>query len=596
MAPTAGGVYRTEIQDFGFTDGFDPVGETSPLAVGLYSQLLLRTLVTYPHVAGVAGTKVVPDLATDTGWVSTDGLTWTFTLKDAPQWGPPVSRSITSADVANAFRRLDTAALQPLFVPSAGVWYDGLIAGMDGPLQQAPVRISGIETPNDRTIVFHLNHPAGDFPDRLALPAAAPVPMEVAGCYRRAGGYGRTLIASGPYMLPGEALLDTSTCRGVLRSDPEFDPAHHLRLVRNPNYEPSTDSPQDRSSYLDGVDIQIEPNSARILHDVATGWIDGLVSDPSTLGDASNLRSPSLRVRSYASSGSLHYLFMNLLVPPFDDVHVRRAVELAVDQRRLLAGTGGRVRGLPADHLFRSPVLSTDGGYDPYPPDLAAARAEMARSRYDHDRDGICDDPVCRNVLFLPCFTPPNVFLIPGITAAFESVGVALKARELDGGPGCVASQTPLNLVTVGFAEWRPEFPDPVGLAERLASAGISCELQTNVSEVGMTREQMRRCGLPPMFSGGPRQHAPLVPLPPSVDADVARCESLANDARNACWDAFDHHVMEDIVPWVTLYWTNDSTVVTGPTVEPATVTLDQFSGLISLCRLAVLNHAATPS
>jgi len=158
--------------------------------------------------------------------------------------------------------------------------------------------------------------------------------------------------------------------------------------------------------------------------------------------------------------------------------------------------------------------------------------------------------------------------------------------RNVHGGSGSV---------TVGFAEWRPEFPDPVGLAERLASAGISCELQTNVSEVGMTREQMRRCGLPPMFSGGPRQHAPLVPLPPSVDADVARCESLANDARNACWDAFDHHVMEDIVPWVPIAWTNDLTV-TGPTVVANTVTLDQFTGLISLCHLAVREETAPPT
>jgi hypothetical protein len=80
------------------------------------------------------------------------------------------------------------------------------------------------------------------------------------------------------------------------------------------------------------------------------------------------------------------------------------------------------------------------------------------------------------------------------------------------------------------------------------------------------------------------------------VDADVARCEVLTNDARNACWDRFDHHVMEDIAPWVPLYWTNNTVLVTGPTVVPQTVTMDQFSGMIALCHLAVLNHSTTPA
>jgi len=38
----------------------------------------------------------------------------------------------------------------------------------------------------------------------------------------------------------------TATATYNYDDDPEFDPAHHLRLVRNPNYRPSTDSPQDR--------------------------------------------------------------------------------------------------------------------------------------------------------------------------------------------------------------------------------------------------------------------------------------------------------------------------------------------------------------
>lgn len=110
-APKKGGVYRTAIEDFGFTGAFDPTGEYLGTAFGLYSQLLLRNLVGYNHVVGAAGDKIVPDLATDTGQVSSDGLTYTFTLKDGIKFGPPLSRPITSADIAYAFQRINTKSL-----------------------------------------------------------------------------------------------------------------------------------------------------------------------------------------------------------------------------------------------------------------------------------------------------------------------------------------------------------------------------------------------------------------------------------------------------------------------------------------------------
>jgi len=591
-------VYRTEVPGFGFGDRFDPVGETSPLAIGLYSQLLLRTLVTYRHVAGVAGTKVVPDIATDTGRVSSDGLTWTFTLKEGVNYAPPLNRSVAAEDVANAFRRIDTASLQPQY----GMWFDGLIVGMDGARKKAPSQISGIETPNDHTIVFHLRHPAGDFPDRLALPATAPVPREVASCYHHAGWYGRTLVASGPYFIEGEDELQQpfSSCLGLAHPVRGFDLARHLRLVRNPNYDPATDSPDVRSNYLDGVDIEIQADPARTLRGVSTGRLDGMLTDPFyPLGNVGrSVRPPNVHVQEFAGSGGLRYLFMNLLVPPFDDVHVRRAVEFAVD-RKLVVSSGARwlSTSRAATHLFRSPILSTDAGYDPYPHDLAAAKAEMARSRYDHNHDGTCDDVVCRNVFFLPCPLPPDNSLLAPIASGFASIGIKLEARELDVDVGCLeAPENPKNLLPVGFVSgWAPDFPDPIGLAVRLTSAGISCDEQTNYSEVGMTRAQMRQCRLlpiPPAFRGHP---ARPIPRPPSADADVARCEALSNNARNACWDAFDHHMMEDIVPWLPLYWTGNDVVITGRTVVSRTVTVDQFSGLISLAHLIVNNNAPMP-
>jgi peptide/nickel transport system substrate-binding protein len=265
-----GGTYRTAIEAFGFTGGFDPTGEYLGTAFGLYSQLLLRNLVTYKHVEGEAGDVIVPDLATDMGTVSSDGLTYTFTLKDGIKFGPPLDRAITSEDVAYAFQRINTKSL----VAQYGFYYAGTIEGLDGAAKSADQKISGIETPDPKTITFHLSQPTGDFLYRLAMPAAAPMPKEVAGCYTKAGDYGRNIVATGPYMILGSDQVDASSC-DTIQPIAGFDPTKFMKIVRNPDYDPSTDSPDVRANYLDGVDIGIDTNTDDIFNKIQDGSLDG---------------------------------------------------------------------------------------------------------------------------------------------------------------------------------------------------------------------------------------------------------------------------------------------------------------------------------
>ena len=47
----------------------------------------------------------------------------------------------------------------------------------------------------------------------MAMPAAGPIPQEVAKCFEgKPGAYGRYVIASGPYMIEGSDDLDISSC------------------------------------------------------------------------------------------------------------------------------------------------------------------------------------------------------------------------------------------------------------------------------------------------------------------------------------------------------------------------------------------------
>src|SRR4051794_6725364 len=177
----AGGVFRVEWESsFDFTAGFDPTGEYLAEAFGIYSNLLVRTLVGYNHVAGAPGNVIVPDLATNTGVITNGGKTYTFHLKDGIKFGPPLNRAITSKDILWAFERIGTKSVGAQY----GFYYDA-IKGMTAFSAGKSKVISGIKTPDLKTISFTLTKPTGDFRYRLSMPAAGSQPQEVAGCFTK---------------------------------------------------------------------------------------------------------------------------------------------------------------------------------------------------------------------------------------------------------------------------------------------------------------------------------------------------------------------------------------------------------------------------
>ena len=138
---------------FGWTNGFDPTGEYLANAQAIYSSLLLRTLVTYNHVAGAAGNKLVPDLATAVPKPTNGGKTYTFKLKSGIKFGPPLNREITSADVRYAVERM----ARPKNGAQYG-FYFAVIQGWDAYSKGKGKALAGIKTPNAKTIVFNLSY------------------------------------------------------------------------------------------------------------------------------------------------------------------------------------------------------------------------------------------------------------------------------------------------------------------------------------------------------------------------------------------------------------------------------------------------------
>ena len=94
---------------------------------------------------------------------------------------------------------------------------------------------------------------------------------------------------------------------------------------------------------------------------------------------------------------------MNLTQPPFDDIHVRQAMNFVIDREALRKAWGGPPAGAIATHIAPDAILGNKlKGYAPYGAygkgDVAKAKAEMKLSKYDTNKDGICDAKACKNI------------------------------------------------------------------------------------------------------------------------------------------------------------------------------------------------------
>ncbi|MGH2739376.1 MAG: ABC transporter substrate-binding protein [Actinomycetota bacterium] len=577
--PGAGGILRTAGDSFEFTAGFDPSAEYLGTAWGYYSNLLVRTLVGYNHVSGAAGNELVPDLATDLPEISDDGLTYTFTLKDGITFGPPVDREIVAEDIVYAFERLGTES-----VAAGYAFYYTVIEGFEDFQNGKADAISGIEATDDKTISFTLTGPTGDFPFRVAMPATGPIPREVAECWEDATEYGRYVIASGPYMIEGSENLDITSCK-AMEPISGFDPERRLSFVRNPNYDPATDSPEARENLLDGVEVLINTNVDDIYNKVALDELDTEKASGNPTGDVIRrfTRDAELEDQIFASSADrTWYLYFNLAQPPFDDVHVRKAANFVMDKAGLQRAWGGEFAGPIATHLMPPEMTGgtpTAEEYDPYPSegfagDVEAAKEEMALSKYDSDGDGLCDDPVCDNVLHAAANTPPFSEMVPVIESSFDKIGITINTREFE--DAYTPIQTVAENIPIGSRTgWGKDYADASTFAVLWDSRSIVPTNNINNALVGLTPEIAADLeGITGNLDGIP-----------SVDDDIDACNALQDQARIDCWIALDKKIMEDIVPWVPYLWASFVTVVSSAVTN---YEFDQFSGEHAFAHMTV--------
>jgi peptide/nickel transport system substrate-binding protein len=266
-----------------------------------------------------------PDLAAGPAEISPDSRTITIHIRHGVHFSPPVNREVTSADVAYAIER---GANPNVANPYFSVYFSSIV----GAEQATGGPIPGIVTPTKYTIVFHLDKPLAQLVvDALVLPLSAPVPEEFAKKYdaMKPTEYGNYQVATGPYMFKSDS---EGKVLGI-----GYQPGKSATLVRNPNWNPSTDF---RPAYLNQININIGGDPTVIGHQVLEG--SDMVQNDTPAQPIVRLAYEKYRDQLEISPGAGdHYVAINNARGPFANVDVRKALWAALDRAAMDRARGG---------------------------------------------------------------------------------------------------------------------------------------------------------------------------------------------------------------------------------------------------------------
>ncbi|MFH8987680.1 ABC transporter substrate-binding protein [Streptomyces sp. NPDC017940] len=349
-APAVGGARRggevTVLEPVELSD-IDP-GKMWSSADRILARLVHRSLTGLKTLPD-GRVELVGDLATDPGRPSAGGRTWTFTLKEGLTYndGSPVR----ARDFAHAIERTLDAdfALGDRTVHS---WIMGPKDAADLGGKPSTLAPGAIETPDDRTVVFHLHRARPDFNVVLAGPGGVPVP-ERAKSASAAGSTG--LPTTGPYQV--------RTRRA----------GKDIVLGRNPAWKADTDPL--RTAYPDAYRIESGVSVQDIVsRTAAAGRSQAVMSFTGSLGRSELDNVPAGTGRLSAPSAFVQSYLIN--TRRVRDIKVRRAIATALPAADVLAA-GGRETGTVRHNLL-PPGVRGARSFDLY---RAGAHGDPAKAR-----------------------------------------------------------------------------------------------------------------------------------------------------------------------------------------------------------------------
>jgi oligopeptide transport system substrate-binding protein len=311
---------------------------------------LYNTLLTYASAPGNAGTKLVPDMATEVptvanGGITNGGKTYTFHLRKGIKFAPPVNREVTSADVKYSIERMLDPNTRP--VPPGTSFYMSIKGAPQFNAGKAS-SVSGIKTPDRYTVQIDLSRPDVTILYSLTMSFCDVVPREWV--QKEGKKFVRNPLGTGPYMVD------------------HWTPGTELVLKRNPNWFDWRGHPE---AWPDSIKFTFSISPETALLQLKAGEND-VLGDYIPASDYVSVTHDPVWSKQVANAPAIaiDYLFMNVTMKPFNNLLVREAVSYAVDRDKLIkliSGAGSRLdqiypAGLPGHVDGPAGVF---GGYDP---------------------------------------------------------------------------------------------------------------------------------------------------------------------------------------------------------------------------------------
>jgi peptide/nickel transport system substrate-binding protein len=466
-----------------------------------FIRLYGRTLTMFKSAPGAEGATLVPDLAESLGTPSDGAKTWTYKIRKGVKFedGSPV----TSKDVKYAVER----SLDKDTFPNGPTYFNDTLdlQGYTSPYKDTSpdkLGLKAIDTPDDNTIVFHLNKSFSSFDYLAMLPATMPVPV----AKDTGTKYKEHVVSSGPYMFQVNNL------------------GKNFTLVRNPNWDQSTDP--NRKALPDTIEVSLNVNADDIDQRLISGDLDvdiaGTGVQPATQGRV--LSDPNLKKNSdSAVVARLWYVSINPDVAPLDNIDCRKAIELASDHEGYQRAYGGGPGGDMATNMM-PPVIPGFKkidlyGFEAHPQgDVEAAKAELVK----------CGQPngFATNMSYR-AERPKEKAVAEALQQSLERIGVHLTLKpypqgdyfKLYAGKPAFAKNTKLGLMTNG---WGADWPDGFGFLQQIVDSRVI------------------------RASGGNTNLSVKIP---AVDALVDQAlVTTDTNARNQIWGQIDQAVMENAV------------------------------------------------
>ncbi|MFG2870136.1 ABC transporter substrate-binding protein [Streptomyces sp. NPDC048338] len=409
-----------------------------------FARYYTRQLVTFKSAPGAASTELVPDLATDAGKVSADGLTYTFTLKDGVTWED--GKPITSKDIKYGIERIwaqDVISGGPIYLQQV-LDPKGEYKGPYKDTSADKLGLKAIETPDDKTIVFKLPVANGDFLQMLAMPAASPVRQDK----DTKAQYGLKPFSSGPYKWQ------------------EYKPNKSILLVRNDKWDEKSDG--IRKALPDKISVTFTTNADDMDNRLIEGEYD---LDINATGVGASARAKVLQQHKENAdnpqTGFIRYAVFPQTV--IDNVECRKAIIYAADSKSLQTARGGpQAGGDIATNMLPPAIKGADPAADPYgklagKPDLAKAKEALAKCGKPN---GFKTTIAVRNNKKIEIATAES------LQQSLKAVGIDAQIDQFDGAQTSGIIGSPKVVKDKGYGiiimGWGADFPSGQGFLQPL--------------------------------------------------------------------------------------------------------------------------------